>query len=450
MYGMGQLTTLETLQLTPDKLWDICDHTIRKDYAAFIREFNKREWSVRIGRTHETFEDYVRTGYQHQESFGTGFVVDNRPIPYFHPNRSFHDEIIWLNSNLYYRTDVTFENKLVNSAIVKFYGPSRTLSIITGHASDLPYVVRTELPFIDFQRLQVDEEYEYTLMSNIELASHHKQQLWGTTELRTSLQIAARNHGRSNGTPIDRRGLSFNNRSIIAKNSPYSDRKMRTSDMIAWLKSLTPAWTKFYQSKPTMKESYEYLTALRGIGPYYGYHFSSNLSRMPGVGDSSIIEVEHKDSFRKLGIDHGNLDEDADFVVAGPGASATLKNLFPTVAINAKTSMFLLLQIRDMQHKFLDISSEMDYKYHSEATELGRFTTFGCEIASCQYNVFRRLRENPQAASARASAPISKELGNNFFYTGELLLKRLYLTNSSHTFIYHSSICIYNSSIWNC
>jgi hypothetical protein len=406
------LNTQETINLSNNQLWNICNHEIRKDYGAFIREFNKREWCVRIGRTHETFEDYVRTGYQHQERFGTGFVIDNRPIPYFHPNRSFHDEIIWLNQNLYYRTDVTFENKLVNSAIVKFYGPSRTLSIITGHAGDLPYLVRTELPFIDFQRLQVDKEYEYTLMSNIELASHHKQQLWGTTELRTSLQIASRNHARNNPTIIDTRGCIFNSNVLIPKNSDSSQRKMRTSDMIAWLKDLTPFWSMFYKTKPTMKESYEFLTAIRGIGPYYGYHFSSNLSRMPGVGYRSIIEIEHKEEFKRLGIDHGNLDEDADFVVAGPGASATLKNLFPTVPINSTTTMFLLLKIRDMQHKFLDISSEMDYKYHTESTELGRFTTFGCEIASCQYNVFRRLRENAQAASARANAPISKEVGN--------------------------------------
>jgi hypothetical protein len=415
------LTTQEALSLDGSDFWKICDHDVRKQFGSFIREFNKREWCVRIGKTHETFEDYVKSGYQHQEHFGTGFVIDGRPIPYFHPNRSFHDEIIWLNSNLYFRPEVSFENKLVNSAIVKFYGPSRTLSIITGHVSDLPYVVRTELPYIDFKRIQEDEEYEYTLMRNIELASHHKEQLWGTTELRTSLQIASRNYARANGTIIDRRGLTFNNRVIIEPNSDHTQRKMRTSDMIAWLKSLTPEWSRFYKTKPTMQGSYEYLTALRGIGPYYGYHFSSNLSRMPGVGSSSIIEVEHKYEFDKLGIEHGELDEDANFVVAGPGASATLKNLFPTVAINPKTTMHLILQIRDMQHKFLDISSDLDYKYHSEATELGRFTTFGIEIGSCQFNVFCRLRSNPQAAHARASAPISKEVGNqsasleNFF-----------------------------------
>jgi hypothetical protein len=402
----------EVLRLKSDDLWSICDHDIRKQFGAFIREFNKREWSVRIGKTHETFEDYTKTGYVHQEQFGTGFVIDGRPIPYFHPNRSFHDEIIWLNNNLYFKPEVSFENKLVNSAIVKFYGPSRTLTIITGQADDLPYLVRTELPYIDFERIQQDEEYEYTLMRNIELASFHKEQLWGTTELRTSLQIASRNHCRSNPTLIDRRGLSFNGQNIIAPNSESTERKMRTSDMIAWLKHLTPTWAKHYKTLPTMKGSYEFLTSYRGIGPYYGYHFSSNLSRMPGVGSSSIIEIEHKERFERLGINHGKLDEDADFVVAGPGASATLKHLFPTVTINPATTMHLILQIRDMQHKFLDISSDLDYKYLTEATELGRFTTFGIEIGSCQFNVFCRLRDNTQAALARANAPISKEVGN--------------------------------------
>lgn len=418
---MVQLSTKEVLALDSKQLWSICDHDVRTEFGNFIREFNKREWSVRIGKTHETFEDYAKTGYIHQESFGTGFVIEGRPIPYFHPNRSFHDEVIWLNNNLYFDSQVSFTNKLVNSAIVKFYGPSRTLSIITGHANDLPYLVRTELPYIDFERIQEDEEYEYTLMRNIELASHHKEQLWGTTELRTSLQIAARDHGRANPTLIDIRGVTFNHKKIIDPDNPPPVRKMRTSDMIAWIKSLTPNWTKYYKTKPTMKESYEFLTSYRGIGPYYGYHFSSNLSRMPGVGSKSIIEIEHKDRFDKLGIEHGKLDEDADFVVAGPGASATLKALFPSVAINAKTTMHMILLIRDMQHKFLDISSEMDYKYLSEATELGRFTTFGIEIGSCQFNVFCRLKSNTQAALARANAPISKEVGNqsatleNFF-----------------------------------
>jgi hypothetical protein len=409
---MEVLKTDQVLQLNSEQIWDRCDHIVRKQWGNFIREFNKREWSVRIGKTHESFEDYAQNGYTHDSEFGTGFVVAGKPVPYFHPNRSFHDEVIWLNGRLYYDTSVSFENKLINSAIVKFYGPSRTLDIITGYASDIPYLTKTETPYIDFNRLREDEDYEYTLVSNIELASHHKEQIWGTTELRTSLQVASRNYARSRLTTLDKRGLSFNNKTIIAASkNPDETRKMRTSDMIVWIKSMAPQWIEFYKTKPTMKQSYEYLTATRGIGPYYGYHFSSNLARMPGIGAASLIDREYAVAFSKLGIDHGNLDENADYVVAGPGACATLKCLFPNVAINASTSMHLILHLRDNQHKYLDISSEMDYKYMREATELGQYTTFGVEIACCQFNVFQRLSTNANAAAARANAPISKEVG---------------------------------------
>lgn len=412
---MATLTTAQVLELTPDELWAECDHDFRKQFGSFVREFNKREWSVRIGKTHESFEDYVKTGYEHQESFGTGFVIEGRPIPYFHPNRSFHDEIIWLNNNLYYNPEVSFDNRLANSAIVKFYGPSRTLSIITGQADDLPYLVRTEKPYIDFERLKSDREYEYTLLSNINLASANKESLWGTTELRTSLQIAARNHARTAPSVYHHRSLTEprTGQVVVQAGVDAEDRKMRPSDMIVWIKSLADEWSRFYKTKPTMKESYEYLTEIRGIGPYYGYHFSSNLARMPGVGHGSIIQVEHAEAFESLNISHGALDEDADYVVAGPGASATLKCLFPTLPINSKTTMAMILMIRDQQQKYLDISSEMDYKYLSEATELGRFTTFGVEIACCQFNVFNRLKDNAGAASARANAPISKEVGSS-------------------------------------
>jgi len=407
------LSTFEVEKLTDQQLWDSCDTSVRTRLGNFIREFNKREWSVRIGKTHESFEDYTKREYTHHPEFGTGFVVNGRPIPYFHPNRSFHDEIIWLNSNLYYDPTVSFTNKLANSAIVKFYGPSRTLSIITGHASDLPYLTRTEKAYIDFNRLRSDEEYEYTLMRNIELASMRKQQLWGTTELRTSLQIAARNYARKHPTLVDKRGVSaaYQN-NFIHPLDDASERKMRTSDMIAWIKSLTQDWADFYVRKPTMKQSYEFLTSYRGIGPYYGYHFSSNLARMPGVASPNLIRHEHLERLKALGdIEHGNLDENADYVVAGPGACATLKSLWPDYPINPRTTMRMILAIRDNQEKYFDICSEMDYKYLNEASELGRFTTFGIEIGCCQFNVFTRLSENPSAAASRANAPISKEIG---------------------------------------
>ncbi|AAQ81551.1 hypothetical protein 44RRORF233c [Aeromonas phage 44RR2.8t] len=413
--------TADFLALSNEEVLALADKDVKEKLGNFIKEFNKREWSVRIGQTHRDFVDYQLNGYVHKPEFGYGFCVENKPVPYFHPNRSFHDEIIWLNEHLYFRTDVSFEDKLINSAIVKFYGPSRTLDIITGSADDIPYLVNTGSRYIHFDKMETDPEYKYTLMKNIEVAFSKGQKIWGTTELRTSLQTASRNFARQNPSPIDVRGVicPVNKTVLIAPNLDTSERKMRASDMIHWLHALaygrapgqSQGWIDFYKAKPTMSESYWFLNQLRGMGPYYCYHFSSNLCRMPGVGDAGLIEAEFKAEFDRLGVTHGKMDENADFVMAGPGACATLERLWPGVPINAETTTKMLLAIRDNQEDFYEIKEAEDKRYHKEATEMGYFTTFGCEIACCQFNVFTRLSENWQAAVGRANAPISMEVG---------------------------------------
>lgn len=420
------METKEVLKLSSQELLSFCNEEVRLKLGAFIREFNRRECWVRIEKN-GSFEDYVAKAYKHKPEFGYGFVVESRPVPYFHPNRSFHDEVIWLNNNLYYKDSVSFADKLVNSAIVKFYGPSRTLDIITGSAPDLQYLTATGLRYINFDLLESDPDYQYTLMRNIELASAKKNQLWGTTELRTSLQTASRNYARSNPSPIDKFGVQcpITGKTLVESNSGSTERKMRPSDMIHWIKHLSfsdanrVGWIDYYKSKPTMQESFEFLTKERGIGNYYGYHFSSNLARMPGVGSEELIVAEWGKEFTKLQssdtmLNHGNLNENADYVVAGPGANATLKRLWPEFPINEKTSMKMILAIRDNQKKFFgiegDAQAEVDLK---SSTELGIFTTFGCEISCCQFDVFSRAIENKAIASNRANAPISKEVGGD-------------------------------------
>lgn len=402
------------------------DH--HKQIQEFILEFNKREWSVRIKKNYKSFDDYCINGYIHKPSYGSGFVVDNKPVPYFHPNRSFHDEIIWLNSKLYYKDLVNFNDKLINSAIVKFYGPSRTLDIITGMASDLDYLTKTPYPFINFDLLNLDKDYEYTLMKNIELAFYFNEKLWGTTELRTSLQTSSRNYTLENPSLIDIKGVQYEGNYIIPKVISSREKKMRPSDMINWIKYLSGdrkrdgidclGWVNFYSSKPTMKQSFNYLTQERGIGNYYGYHFSSNLARMPGIGAPQLIESEYSDKFKNLQkndimLSHGNLDENDDYVMAGPGAMTALNDLFPYFSINSNTAMHLILKIRDNQEEFFGIKGNIESELHlKEATELGRFTTFGTEIALCQSNVYSRCKNDISLASKRAKAPISKEVSS--------------------------------------
>ena len=388
------MKTSDFLKLNYSDLKNLSNDNVRKDFSNFIKEFNRREWKVRIDGS-STFKSFkVNSKY----NFKTGFNdLDGQPVPYFHPNRSFHDEIIWLNDNLFYNEKATFEDRLINSAIVKFYGPSSTLKII---------VDDTDWNFVNVYEFKNNVKYTRKILDNLELTKLNGTKIWGTTELRTSLQTASRNYARNNPSLIDILGTTCKTIKPTLKQDQLI-RKMRPSDMLYWILGLSNKWINFYKTRPTMKESFEFLTSHRGIGNYYGYHFSSNLARMPEIGSQTIINIEHKDKFNKLNVKHGNLDENADYVVAGPGASKTFSKLFKDVPVNHKTTSHAILLIRDNQIDWFDIKSFDELKHLKESSELGQFTTFGIEISMCQFNVFESCNENYKLAAKRAKAPIS-------------------------------------------
>ncbi len=377
------MTNSQLLKLTDDELIALIDPDKKKDFVAFIKEMNRREYLVRFAQTH-SFDDF-RHKPGEEANFGHGFVADGKSVPYFHPNRSFHDEIIWLNENLYYNKAATFEDRLVNSAIVKFYGPSNTVKIaVRGTGAD----------FVVYERLINDRAYQLQLLENLEAAAKSKEQIYGTTELRTSLQVAARNYARSiGGTPIDHK--------LGTTAQELAERSTRPSDILYWFTFMGPKFVNFYKTKPDMKQSFEFLNSTRGIGNYYGYHFSCNLARMPDVG--TLIREGNP----------GNIDEDDDFVVPGVGAMDTVNYFYADLehSISPEVGRRLINAIRRNLDGFFELKDEDESKMHmKEVSELGYFTNFGCEISCCQYGVYRRLRENKKLALKRAAAPISKEV----------------------------------------
>ena len=404
MLGYKDIALMSDLEVL-----SMVDEQVKTDFGKFIKEFNKSEYLVRIEQKYSDHADYFNSSdHIHIPEYGIGFSVDGKYIPYFHPNRSFHNEVVYLNQNLYYNKDVTFADKLINSALVKFYGPDQTMALITGHA-DLRYLKKTDWSYVNYNELISNPEYEFTLMDNIEKAFAKKERIWGTTELRTSLQTEARNHSRSNISPIDK---------VYSPGEDISTRKMRPSDMIFWVKHLTETqWLDYYKTKPTMEESFNQLTSVRGIGNYYGYHFSSNLARMPEVGAKDLIVAEFSDGFDSLKKDnpdmtHGRIDENADYVMAGTGACITLSKLFPKIRMDSKAAMRVILAIRNHQEDFYEITGIVEAEKHLKlASETGRFTTFGVEISCCQYSVFDRLRSDRGMALKRAQSPISQVTG---------------------------------------
>lgn len=369
------------LKLDHQDLLNLIDSQKRDEIITFIKELNRREYLVRFAKSH-TFDSFKHVKGT-EKKFQYGFMADDKAVPYFHPNRSFHDEIIWLNENLFYNPKATFEDKLINAAIVKFYGPSKTLEFITDGTGE---------KFVIYDKMINDCAYLKKICVNLENAAKRKEKIYGTTELRTSLQTSARNHARKVGTPIDSiEKISASLRSV---------RTCRTSDILFWFTELGPKFVSFYKTRPNMKESFEFLSSFRGIGNYYGYHFSSNLARMPDVGNL-IFEGNP-----------GNIDEDDDYVVPGVGAMDTINYFYSHLghSINTKVGQRVINAIRRDQVNFFDLkNSDNSLFYMKEVSELGYFTNFGCEISCCQFAVYRRLKENKKLALKRAAAPISKE-----------------------------------------
>ncbi len=375
------MTNKDLLGYSDQELFDEIPQYKKDEFLTFIKELNRREYLVRFDKscTFDTFDHLPGTSHKYK----IGFKVDGKSVPYFHPNRSFHDEIIWLNENLFYNPQATFEDKLINAAIVKFYGPSKTLKMI---------VEETGEKFVVYDKFINDKSYTEKLCVNLETAVKNKSKIYGTTELRTSLQTAARNHARSVGSPIDK----LENMSAADR----SKRMLRPSDILFWFTYLGPQWVNFYKSKPTMEESFKFLNSYKGIGNYYGYHFSCNLARMPGVGNLIFKGIS------------GNIDEDDEYVVPGVGAMHAINWFYEHRghSINDKVGKKFINAIRRHQNNFFDLKSsdKSDY-YMKKVSELGYFTNFGCEISCCQFGVYRKLREDKKLANRRASAPISKE-----------------------------------------
>ena len=245
--------------------------------------------------------------------------------------------------------------------------------------------------FIKYDRLINDKDYVLKCMTNLENAKRRGEKIYGTTELRTSLQTESRNYTRQIKTPWDETmGLE-----------PDITRKSRTSDMFYWFTLLGPRFVEFYKKKPTMEESFNFLTSFRGIGNYYGYHFSTNLARMPEIGTAALLQE---------GSLTGNLNENDDFVAPGVGAMETINWFYEHLgfSVSSHVGAKVIRQIRDTQHDFFDFTG-INEQILNRVTETGSFTTFGCEISTCQFSVFRRLRESKSMALNRSSAPISQE-----------------------------------------
>lgn len=269
-------------------------------------------------------------------------------VMYWHPNRTRHDEVDWLMKYIFC-PEVSFTNKILNSFAVKFYGPSQAILNAINETTYSPQHL------IDFDRLPHDKAYLAFIDQNLLDAREAGKEQWGKTELRTSLQTSA---------------------------GKFAGHK-RWSNMIEWIASFkTDGLIDFYAAGPTMEQSFNKITEYAGIGNYYGYHSNSNLARCYDI----------------------SINENEDFVIAGPGAMATITRLYPNYKKDKVDPMTLLLYIRDNQDKIFehdDIDRKALTQYLKPTQLVDSLTSFGCEITCCQFSVYSRFKQSPELIDRR-------------------------------------------------
>jgi hypothetical protein len=312
---------------------DKFDKTVLDDLKFFLKEINLREVLISTGKADTYKEPHP------------ALQID---VMYWHPNRTRHGEVEWL-MNYIYKPEVSLTNKILNSFAVKFYGPSQAILNAIGKDE---YSTQN---LIDFEILPEDKDYMLFIDDNLMKSRELKKEQWGTTELRTSLQTAAKKHA----------GHS------------------RWSNMIEWIASFkTDGLIDFYASNPTMEQAFNKITSYTGIGNYYGYHSNSNLARCFDL----------------------SMNENENFVIGGPGAAATLDRLYPASKKDKVSYQDILLYIRDNQDNIFDLES-IDFEALTQTLKPGqivnRLTSFGVEITCCQFNVFTRFKSNPDLIDRR-------------------------------------------------
>ena len=254
-------------------------------------------------------------------------------------------------------SDISLEEKICNTIVKHFYGPTEIHQILTGENDPAKALV-------DFARLNEDEEYARRINYNLELAASMGIPVYDTTAVRTSLWGAA------NTYVTEKRRLDERNKDRV--------------NMLLWIGSfLHNGLIDQIKEATSLKESFKAFTSLGGIGNYYGYHSSITNSINPDV------RFSHDDRFS----------------VAGPGARATLTQLFGKVKVKHDDQV---VWFRENYEEFIG-KVTVDPRAHNLNARDGfcfaesqdGLKTSGTEVALCQYGVYTRLREKTHLIGRR-------------------------------------------------
>jgi len=285
-------------------------------------------------------------------------------VEYFHFNITGDDRMRYMGQNVVLEDQLSDRNKFCNAVITHLYGGRCINSLMSGK-------IDPKKAHLDYERIATDPVYVKEMYANAAYAKMHGYKFYGTTELHTSLQTAARN--------------------FVRHKYSEPDRAASNTDIVEWVASWvsTGLVDDLLKSKK-LEDVYTKINTLPGIGAYYGYHLSVDSSLIPGT-------VYHHDE---------------PFCVPGPGCCATLDMLFPTLKAATKKMPYgeLICWIEQNQKTLYPRVPfhEALWNIKNDSTgkkvfsfDQNKFMVYGLEVGHCQFGIYDRLTKNPHLIEKR-------------------------------------------------
>jgi len=343
------LARLAAVNILPDFKQDL-DRSLIPQIQRFWTKINERQLHF-MGVP--GFETYDTDG---DEALG-------RDVEFFHFSICADARMRYLGENFVLNDDQLLDpvNKLSNAVVAHLYGGRRIYSLFTG-------VTDPRKAYLDFSRVGSDPDYVRMVRSNAEYAKLHGFKFYGTTELHTSLQTAARNFCRDKyGDP----GRPASNVDIIEWIASWRDKGL--------FEALLGA--------TSLGETFEHIKSLPGVGAYYGYHLAVDCSLFP------FTRYHH----------------DEPFCVPGGGCQTTLKMLFPRLTASKKFPFGeAVVWIEQNQKDLFPTLQFHPALWNIERDgkkvfpfEQNKLMVYGLEVGLCQFGVYCHLKKNPHLIERR-------------------------------------------------
>ena len=291
-------------------------------------------------------------------------------VEYFHPQITLDDRMKYIMENIVTNQTESFYNIICNTIISHFYGARGIHQIMTRDSNP-----KTAL--VDFERLLKDGEYVDFIEHNLDEAKSLGLPIYGTTELRTSLFGAANAY----------------------KEKLTGQRDASLINIALWIANFINRGIidKMYDAK-SLKDMYQIITQIEGVGSYYGYHCATSNSVNPEI----------------------RINHDEKFCVPGPGARYTLDLLF------GKSEKFdygeRVIWFRE-NYKELIGDIYLHPSTHNVIVDGKKILkedqndlkVYGCEVGLCQYGVYERFKRNPKLINRRKVARIDQTKIEKFY-----------------------------------